>query len=105
LATTSSESRSALSVSHAYLPNNRHGQLLEKDRLLLVVSDRDGKLFIFLDTLASMDGAIRRRKSIKVLHRDKIGEEFILTYEESKRILVLCASTKVTSFVGMHFHG
>jgi hypothetical protein len=66
-----------------------------------VVADRDGKLLIFLDTLAGMDGAIKRRKYIKVLHRDKIGQEFILAYEESKKMLVLCASTKViVSFGG-----
>jgi hypothetical protein len=71
--------------------------------LLLVVADRGGKLLIFLDTLAGVDGAIRRHKHIKVLHRDKIGEEFILAYDESKRMLVLCASAKVitTSFIGL----
>ena len=93
------------SISRLKHHNYRHAQLLENDKLLLVVADRDGKLLIFLDTLAGMDGAIKRRKYIKVLHRDKIGQEFILAYEESKSTLVLCASTKVlTSFSGLHFH-
>lgn len=49
-----------------------------------------------------MDGAISRQKPIKVLHRDKIGQEFILAYEESKRMLVLCASTKVMNMDKRH---
>lgn len=73
---------------------SRHAQILENSRLLLVVTDRYGRVFIYLDSLAGMDGAIKRNKH-KVLHRDKMGQEFLLAYDESKRMLALCASTKV----------
>ena len=42
-----------------------------------------------------MDAAIWRRRPIKTLHRDKVGEDVLFTYDESKRMLVVCASAKV----------
>jgi hypothetical protein len=42
-----------------------------------------------------MDAAIRRAKPIKTLNRDKVGEDVLFTYDESKRMLVVCASAKV----------
>jgi hypothetical protein len=50
-----------------------------------------------------MDGAIRLRKYTKFLHRDRIGQEFIAAYEESKRMLIFCASTKVVSLLDFVF--
>jgi predicted nuclease with RNAse H fold len=67
------------------------------------VDDGGGKLFVFLDKLAGIDGAIRRQKSIKILHRDRIGPEFISAYEESKRMLIFCASTKVRALLDCCF--
>lgn len=54
-----------------------------------------GKLFIFLETLAGIDGAIYRDKYKKQLHREKIGHEFRMAYDETKRMLALYACTKV----------
>lgn len=98
---------SMLSWSNLSCPwhhNRRHSQLLENDRLLLVVADCHDGLLVFLDKLTEMDGAIRRQKYTKFLHRDRIGQEFIAAYEESKRMLIFCASTKVVSLVALRFH-
>ncbi|KAI0290685.1 hypothetical protein BC826DRAFT_1176746, partial [Russula brevipes] len=69
-------------------------QLLENERLLLVLAVRD-KHAIFLERLPEMDAAIWRAKPIKTLHRDKVGEDALFTYDESKRMLVVCASAKM----------
>ena len=69
-------------------------RLLENERLLLVLADRD-KHAIYLESLARIDGAIRRGRQIKSLDRDKMGEEVLFAYDEAKRTLVVCASAKV----------
>ncbi|KIM92371.1 hypothetical protein PILCRDRAFT_417 [Piloderma croceum F 1598] len=71
-----------------------HGQLLQNDRLLLIVIDRSGNLLIFLEYLNAMDGAVKRNRP-RTLHRDKIGHDFLLAFDESKRMLAVCASTKL----------
>ena len=70
-----------------------------------MVVDSDGKLFTFLDTLAGMDGAIKRRKHVKVIHSDRTKQEFILTFDESKRMLVFCAATEVVINFVFPVHG
>jgi len=42
-----------------------------------------------------MASAIERGKFCKKIHRDRIGQDFILCYDECKRMLVLCSSTKL----------
>lgn len=76
----------------------RHAQLLENDRLLLIVQDNQGNLFVFLEALAGIDFAIAHNKHKKQLHREKIGQDFILTFDESKKMLALCSSTKACVF-------
>ncbi|KIJ05810.1 hypothetical protein PAXINDRAFT_20962 [Paxillus involutus ATCC 200175] len=46
-------------------------QLLEGEKLLLVVADRNGNLTVYLEGLAGVDGAIRRGRG-KALNREKI---------------------------------
>lgn len=77
---------------------SRHAQLLENDRLLLIVQDSHGNLFVFLETLARIDHAIASNKYKKQLHREKIGQDFILTFDEQKKMLALCSSTKACIF-------
>jgi hypothetical protein len=72
----------------------RHAQLLQTDRLLLIVVDRAGNLLIFLEPFSAMDGAVKRDRP-KTLHRDKIGHDFLLAFDESKRMLAVCAATTV----------
>lgn len=74
-----------------------HSQLLEKDKILLIVDDRRGDLAIYLESLAVIHGAVERHRPRKTLKRDKIGTDFLLAFDESKRMLSVCASTKVYS--------
>jgi len=80
---------------------DRHGQLLQNDRLLLIVIDRGGNLLIFLEYLTAMHAAVKRNRP-RTLHRDKIGHDFLLAFEESKRMLAVCASTKVCAFKSLN---
>ena len=58
-------------------------RLLENERLLLVLADRD-KHAIYLESLAGMDPAIKQARPIKTLNRDKMGEEVLFAYDEVK---------------------
>jgi len=69
-------------------------RLLDNERLLLVLADRD-KHAIYLESLAGMDAAIQRARPVKTLNRDKMGEEVLFAYDEAKRTLAVCASAKV----------
>jgi hypothetical protein len=69
-------------------------RLLENERLLLVLADRD-KHAIYLERLAEINAAIQRARPIKSLNRDKMGEEVLFAYDEAKRTLAVCASAKV----------
>ncbi|KAF8837464.1 hypothetical protein BDN67DRAFT_983236 [Paxillus ammoniavirescens] len=69
-------------------------QLLEGEKLLLVVADRNGNLTVYLEGLAGIDGAIQRGRG-KALNRDKIGQDFLLAYDESKRMLGVVSSDRL----------
>ena len=47
--------------------------------------------------------AIQRGKAIKSLNRDKLGQCLLFSFDESKRILAVCASTKVLCRVLVDF--
>ncbi|KAF9231332.1 hypothetical protein BU15DRAFT_68422 [Melanogaster broomeanus] len=68
-------------------------QLLDGEKLLLVVANPVGNLMIYLAGLAGMDGAIQHGRG-KALNREKIGQDFILAYDESKRMLGVASSDK-----------
>ncbi|KAI9443796.1 hypothetical protein H4582DRAFT_2125845, partial [Lactarius indigo] len=69
-------------------------QLLENTNILLVLSSRD-RSFIFLERLQELDIAIQRGKPIKSLNRDKLGQNVLFSFDETKRVLAVCASTKL----------
>ncbi|KAH7908406.1 hypothetical protein BJ138DRAFT_1012879 [Hygrophoropsis aurantiaca] len=71
-----------------------HAQLLEDEKLLLVVVDSAGNLLIYLERLSAIDNAIERGQN-KIFHRGEIGQSFILAYDESKCMLAVCAPTKL----------
>ena len=73
--------------------SSRRAQLLEGEKLLLVVADA-GNLKVYLDRLAGMDDAISRGRG-KVLNGEKIGQEFLLAYDESKKMLAVVSLGKV----------
>ncbi|KAF8428935.1 hypothetical protein L210DRAFT_3623712 [Boletus edulis BED1] len=71
-----------------------HAQLLESDKLLMVIADRSGNLFVYLDSLASIAGAVARGRG-KPLNREKIGQDFLLAYDEAKKLLAVVSSEKL----------
>ena len=60
------------------------------------MADRAGNLSVYLDRLAGMDGATAHGRG-KPLNRAKIGQEFLLAYDESKKMLAVVSSDKVCS--------
>jgi hypothetical protein len=69
-------------------------QLLENEKLLLILTDRDG-VSIYLDRLPAISTAIQRDLPIKRLNREKLGQDVLFAFDETKRALVVCASKKV----------
>ncbi|KAI9443965.1 hypothetical protein H4582DRAFT_1049491 [Lactarius indigo] len=69
-------------------------QLLENEKLLLVLANRD-KFLVYLERLPVLDMAIQRGKPIKSLNRDKLGRGVLIAFDETKRTLAVCASTKL----------
>ena len=72
-------------------------QVLENERLLLVFLDLDGgdKVSIYLERLPEMSLAIKRRRVVKSLKRERLGERVLFAFDERKRALAVCASAKV----------
>ncbi|KAG2136644.1 hypothetical protein DEU56DRAFT_356200 [Suillus clintonianus] len=68
-------------------------QLLSGDKILLVTADRSGHLMVYLESLTTIEGALNRGRG-KRLNRDKIGD-FILAFDESKRVLSVVAREKL----------
>lgn len=80
----------------------RRAQLLEGEKLLLVIASCAGDLKVYLEDLADMDGAIARGRA-KLLNREKVGQEFLLAYDESKKQLAVVSSDKVR--IRLCYHG
>ncbi|KAA1477855.1 hypothetical protein DENSPDRAFT_933970 [Dentipellis sp. KUC8613] len=74
-----------------------HVQLLESDRLLLILVTEDGtgEVEIYLESSATVSGAIANRRYKKMFHVSKIGEDPLFAFDESKRILAVCGSIKL----------
>ncbi|KAI5998966.1 hypothetical protein F5J12DRAFT_928807 [Pisolithus orientalis] len=72
-------------------------QFLEGERLLLVVADRVGSIFVYLETLAAVFGVIQRKGRKLLLKREKIGQDVHLAFDESRRMLGVVSSDKCTS--------
>ncbi|KAJ6581854.1 hypothetical protein B0H19DRAFT_1116733 [Mycena capillaripes] len=81
-------------------PDSRivHAQLIQSGDLLLVIEDPT-YMYVYLEKLGhlGMNGLGRHRKSI---HREKIGEKSIIAYNESIRMLSICA----TSMLMLHLY-
>jgi hypothetical protein len=77
-------------------------QLLENERLLLVLADRD-KYSIFLERMSEVDTALQRGRTTKTLHRSKAGEDFLFAFDEEKRMLAVCTSATVNTLSGIRW--
>ncbi|KAG1809692.1 uncharacterized protein BJ212DRAFT_1379102 [Suillus subaureus] len=69
-------------------------QLLPGEKILLAMTDRSGNLTVYLEHLTAIEGALTHGSRRKKLYRDKIGE-FILAFDESKRVLSVVATEKL----------
>jgi hypothetical protein len=67
----------------------RHIQLLAKDRCLLVIHRTDGASEIYMEHLSDLHLAIQHHRYKMLLQKDKIGDEFLLAYDEAKRMLAV----------------
>ena len=72
----------------------RHIQLLENNKILLIVDDHNDGILVYLDSQQSMGTAVSKppRKS---LHRSKIGEACKFAFDEVRRTLAICETVKV----------
>ena len=64
------------------------------DRLFLVLIDRNANLHLHLDYLNNIENSIGRERG-KLLHRNKIGDEFLLAFDESQAMLAVVSCDKV----------
>ena len=69
--------------------------LLVNERCLLILADSQGNVLFYCDKLSAINNAVFQRRSRKVLHRDKIGQDFRTAFDESKRMLAVCSTVKV----------
>ncbi|KAH9047121.1 hypothetical protein EDB84DRAFT_1462824 [Lactarius hengduanensis] len=72
-------------------------QVLENEKLLLILVDQV-RVAIYLERLPGMDMAIERHRPVKVLNREKLEQDILFAFDETKRTLAVCAPTK------LHFH-
>ena len=66
--------------------------------MLLVIDDSQGHLFVYVESLEAINRALERSNG-KKLDRGKIGQSFVLAYDESKQTLALCGSNKVGYYI------
>ncbi|KAI0751603.1 hypothetical protein C8Q80DRAFT_1158351 [Daedaleopsis nitida] len=64
--------------------------LLSNGRFMVVTRERTKDCSIYLSPLNTIDAALRRRP-LKILKRDKVGEHFLYAYDESKRMFAVCS--------------
>ncbi|THH22123.1 hypothetical protein EUX98_g8249 [Antrodiella citrinella] len=82
--------RFKLSMNH----HLKHIQLLRDGRCLAVTETDSGHVKVFVDRCQEIDRAIEFDRSRKQLHREKIGQDFLLAFDESKRMLAVCGTEK-----------
>ena len=85
-----------ISASKSYAHNVcSYAGLLPGSRCLLITRDRAGDGRIYTSSITTIQDAVYRRAT-KELKRDKIGENILLAYDESKRILAICSTSGVS---------
>ncbi|KAF9231472.1 hypothetical protein BU15DRAFT_68308 [Melanogaster broomeanus] len=79
-------------------------QLLEDEKILLAVTDRVGNSYIYYENLTTIDNALAR-KTAKQMHGGKVGQNFILAFDESKRMLCVVATSKLQLHIFVYDDG
>jgi hypothetical protein len=67
-------------------------QIIDGDMCLLILDNRRGKLYVFLEDITTLNMALERGKYKKLLHRDKLGQTCVMAYDETKRMLAVCGT-------------
>lgn len=76
---------------------HRYIQLLQDRKCLLVLDDNRGNVKVYLENLASIDGALKRESVWKkLLKRDKIGTHFLLAFDEAQRMLAVLSTSEAS---------
>ncbi|KAI0698512.1 hypothetical protein C8T65DRAFT_697822 [Cerioporus squamosus] len=60
-----------------------------------------GDCLIYAPPVSAIDHAIRK-KAVKKLSRDKLGDHFLLAYDETKRVLALCIMVAEEPLIHLH---
>ncbi|TFK93593.1 hypothetical protein K466DRAFT_91996 [Polyporus arcularius HHB13444] len=85
----------AHSASAFTLPGNSevvYMHLLPDSRCLLVVRNGSGDCLIYASPVSAIDHVVHK-KAVKKFSRDKLGDQLLLAYDETKRVLALCTMT------------
>ncbi|TDL23180.1 hypothetical protein BD410DRAFT_721351 [Rickenella mellea] len=69
--------------------------LLDDDKCLLIIDNGRGHLEIYLEVVTAMDRAIQRTACKKQLHKDKMGSNAIVAFDERKRMIAVCGCNAV----------
>jgi hypothetical protein len=73
--------------------------LLPKEKCLLVVNDNQKYISVYLEGIVGMDGALKRDRGYKKrIPVEKVGVDVLISYDETKRMLAVCGSTKVRAY-------
>ncbi len=72
-----------------------HLQLLQDERCLLIVDTGRGEIEVYLESNHDLGHALQHQRPKKSLRQEKIGGQYLLAYDETKRMLVVCATEKV----------
>ena len=80
-----------------FLIFSRYIQLLQDDRALMVV-ESERVINIYAESMHTIGDAIARGHTRKTLQKDRITSDFMLAFDESKRMLAFCTTDKVRLF-------
>lgn len=72
----------------------RHAQLLASDRVLLLIDQ--GEIYaVYLENVFSIGRALEHERVKKKLYKDKLGGGILSSFDETRRLLVVCSPQKV----------
>jgi hypothetical protein len=69
---------------------------LPNDKCLLIYDQGDGSLALYLEPMDALGHAIRRSAFKKPLQKDKLGDQILFAYDESKRTLAVSGKLQVS---------
>lgn len=70
----------------------RHIQLLTKKKCLLILDDGKRNLDVYLEPLETLSNAVQNKRAKKHIHGERLGQNAVIAYDETKRTLVVCTS-------------